>query len=178
MSCCFFKVIRQIPMSYGLMILNQSYSRQTVMANWIHWSLWNNAQSLKRHRRGALLFLEVVCLIPCSQGQGGKIDDLPPVSSFPDYNSNLYLRIAMKWHTELLKAWSGSLFFFEVIYQISRSHLLKIDLDLIWARSQGRLQYQIPQFALLLIWTHLNTICCSCQLPYVRNDTMYWWLSK
>ena len=34
---------------------------------WIHWWLWNDAQSLKQHRRGALLFLKGIRQISRSQ---------------------------------------------------------------------------------------------------------------
>ena len=40
---------------------------QTVTPVWIHQWLWNDAQSLKYHRRGALLFCKVLCHILRSQ---------------------------------------------------------------------------------------------------------------
>ena len=41
---------------------------RTVTPVWIHWWLWNDTQSLKQHRRGALLFFEVICQISRSHG--------------------------------------------------------------------------------------------------------------
>ena len=53
----FFKVIRQIARSHGLKkssILTRIERFQAVTPVWIHWWLWNNAQSLTQYRRGAL----------------------------------------------------------------------------------------------------------------------------
>ena len=41
---------------------------RTVTAGWIPGWLWNDAQSLKWHRRGALLFFEIICQISRSHG--------------------------------------------------------------------------------------------------------------
>ena len=41
---------------------------RTVTPVWIHQWLWNDAQSLKQHTRGALLFFKVICQIARSQG--------------------------------------------------------------------------------------------------------------
>ena len=41
---------------------------RTVTPVWIHWWLWNDTQSLKQHRRGALLFFDVICQISRSHG--------------------------------------------------------------------------------------------------------------
>ena len=41
---------------------------QTVTPAWICGWLWNDAQSLKQHRRGALLFFKVICHISGSHG--------------------------------------------------------------------------------------------------------------
>ena len=56
----FLKVIRHISRSHGTKtsILTQIGRFQTVTLVWIHWWLWNDAQNLKRHRRGALLFFQ------------------------------------------------------------------------------------------------------------------------
>ena len=35
---------------------------------WINWQLWNDAQSLKWHKSGALLFFKVICQISWSHG--------------------------------------------------------------------------------------------------------------
>ena len=40
----------------------------TVTLDWIHWWLWNDAKSLKQHRRGALMFFKVIRQISRSHG--------------------------------------------------------------------------------------------------------------
>ena len=52
----FFKVIRQISRSHGtkIIVLTQIWHFWTVTPVWIHWWLWNDAQSLKQHRGGSL----------------------------------------------------------------------------------------------------------------------------
>ena len=66
----FFKVIRQISRSHGskIVILTKIGRFRTVTPVWIHWWLWNDAQSLKQHRRGALLFFKVIRQISRSHG--------------------------------------------------------------------------------------------------------------
>ena len=59
----FFKVTRQISWSHGTktsLILTQIERFRTVIPVRIHWWLWNDAQSLKQHRRGSLLFFKVI----------------------------------------------------------------------------------------------------------------------
>ena len=59
----FFKVIRQISRSHGTKkspILTRIERFRTVTLVWIHRWLWNDASSLKQHRRGALLFFKVI----------------------------------------------------------------------------------------------------------------------
>ena len=71
----FFKVIRQISRSYGykMSILTQirrfrtatqvrinQLLRNDVTPVWIHWWLWNDAQSLYRNRKCALLISKVI----------------------------------------------------------------------------------------------------------------------
>ena len=41
---------------------------RTVTLVWIHWWVWNDAQSLKQHRRDALTFFKVVCQTSRSHG--------------------------------------------------------------------------------------------------------------
>ena len=41
---------------------------QIVTPVWIHWWLWNDAQSLKQHRLGAILFFKVIRQISRSHG--------------------------------------------------------------------------------------------------------------
>ena len=50
---------------------------RTVTAVWIQWWLWNDAQSLKQHRRGALLFFKVIHQIWRSS-HGTKIGNFDP----------------------------------------------------------------------------------------------------
>ena len=49
-------------------ILTRIERFRTVTLVWIHWWLWNDAQSLKQHRRGALLFFKVIAQISRSHG--------------------------------------------------------------------------------------------------------------
>ena len=55
----------------------------TVTPVWIHWWLWNDAHSLKQHRRGALLFFKPSVKfkkkIEFRGHRGCKIDDLNPI---------------------------------------------------------------------------------------------------
>ena len=67
----FFKVICQISRSHVTKkssILTWIERFRTVTLVWIHWWQWNDAQSLKQHKRGALLFLKVICQISRSHG--------------------------------------------------------------------------------------------------------------
>ena len=61
--------------------------------------LWNDAQSLKQHRGGALLFFEVIRQI--SRSFGTKIANFERNWAFPDCNSSLNSLMAMKWCTKL-----------------------------------------------------------------------------
>ena len=61
--------------------------------------LWNDAKSLKWHRRGALLFFKVIHQI--SRSHGAKKGRFWPEFSVTDYNSNLNRPMAMKWCTKL-----------------------------------------------------------------------------
>ena len=83
-------------------ILTQIRRFQTVTPVWIHQWLWNDAQSLKQHRRGALLFFKVFRQI--SRTLGGKIVDFDPNWAFPDCNSSLNSPMAMKCYTKLEEA--------------------------------------------------------------------------
>ena len=68
----FFKVIRQISRSHGkkidFAILTQIRRFRIVTPVWIHQWLRNDAQRLKLHRRGTLLFFKVICQIWRSNG--------------------------------------------------------------------------------------------------------------
>ena len=67
----FFKVIHQVwkvTQDKKLPILTQIRRFWTITPVWIHRWLWNDAQSLKQHKRGALLFSKVICQISRSHG--------------------------------------------------------------------------------------------------------------
>ena len=61
---------------------------------------WNDAQSLKQHRTGALLFFKVIRQISRSRGTK-KSPIFPSNLAFPDCNSSLSSLMAMKWCTKL-----------------------------------------------------------------------------
>ena len=73
---------------------------RTLIPVWIHIWWWNDAQSLKQHRRGALLFFKVICQISRSHGWK-KIIYFDPNWVFVDSNSSLNSTMAMKWCTKL-----------------------------------------------------------------------------
>ena len=79
-------------------ILTRIERFRTVTLVWIDWWLWNDARSLKQHRRGALLFFEVIRQI--SMSHKTKITDFDPNWAFPDSNSSLNSRMALKWWTK------------------------------------------------------------------------------
>ena len=92
----FFKVIRQILRSHGTKIspiLTRIECFLTVIPVSINWWLWNDAQSLKQHRRHALLFFKVICQISRSCR---KKADFDPNWAFPYYNSSLNSLMALK----------------------------------------------------------------------------------
>ena len=99
------------------MILTPIERFRTVTPVWIHRQLQNDAQSLKGHRRGALLFFELICQILRSQGQ--KNADLAPIWAFLDDNSNLNSKMAIKWHIAFRNMEEILLFF----YGFGRVHL-------------------------------------------------------
>ena len=85
----------------------------------IHRWLWNYAQSLKQPRRGALFFFQGH-LSYFKVTRDKKITDFDPNCGFPDCKSSLNSPMDLKWCTKL-----DVVLFFNVIYQISRSHGLK-----------------------------------------------------
>ena len=95
---------------------------RTVTPVWIHPWLWNEAQSLKQHRIGALSIFEVIRKLlkfQCHLGQ--KIAHFDP-------NWAVTARIHWwEWNDAQNLIWykRGALLFFGVIHQISRSHGLK-----------------------------------------------------
>ena len=76
----FFKVIHQISRSHWTksLILTRIECFQTVTPFWIHWWLWNDAQSLIFYRRGALFFSR--SFIKFQGHRGWKIHDLNSIS--------------------------------------------------------------------------------------------------
>ena len=82
-------------------ILTQIGRFRTVTLVWIHWWLWNEAQtrSLKQHRRGALLFFKIIRQISGSHGTKNCRVDLN--WAFLDCNSSLNSPMALKWCTKL-----------------------------------------------------------------------------
>ena len=79
-------------------ILTQIGRFRTVTPVWIHQWLWNDAQSLEQHRRGALLFSRSSAKFQGRTGQ--KIADFDPNWAFPDCNSILNSLMALKWCTK------------------------------------------------------------------------------
>ena len=63
-------------------ILTQIRRFRTVTPVWIHQWLWNDTQSLKQHRRGALAFFKVIRQI--SRSHRTKNADFDPSWGFPD----------------------------------------------------------------------------------------------
>ena len=66
----------------------QIWEFPTMSPVWIHSWLRNDAQCFKWHRRGALLFLDVIRQISRSLGPK-KLYDFAPKLAFPDCNSSL-----------------------------------------------------------------------------------------
>ena len=124
-------------------ILSRIERFPTVTPLWIHRWLGNDAQSLKWHRRKR-------CPIVLQAHQSNFKVTRDEKSTiwlwFPDDNSNLNSRLAMKWHTELLWAWKR----FPTVFRCHPSNFditqpAKIeDLDLCWAKLQGRSQLSNP----------------------------------
>ena len=82
-------------------ILTQIGCFQTVTPVWINPWLWNDAQSLKQHKTGALLLFKVIRQISRSHGTKKEIADFDPNWAFPDCNFSLNSLMAMKWCKKL-----------------------------------------------------------------------------
>ena len=82
-----------------LSILTQFGCFRTVTPVWIHQWLWNDAQSLKQHRGGALLFCQGHPSI-FFRSFGTKNADFYPNCSFPECNSSLNIPMALKCCTK------------------------------------------------------------------------------
>ena len=81
------------------LILTQIGRFWTITPVWIQWWLWNDAQSLKQHRKVALLFFKFIRQI--SRSHGTKMDNFEPNWAFPDCNYSLNSPTALKWCTKL-----------------------------------------------------------------------------
>ena len=106
-------------------ILTQIGRFRTVTPVWIHWWLWNNAQNLKQHRRGALLFFKVFCQISRSH----LTKKISPILTRIERFQALTLVRIQRWSSNDAQSLTwykrAVLLFFEVIHQISSSHGLK-----------------------------------------------------
>ena len=95
-------------------VLTQSGCFRTLTPVWIQWWLWNDAQSLKQHRRGALLFFKVIW------------DKKSPLFTRIERFRDVTLVLIYCWLSNdaqsLKQHRRGALLFFKVICQISRSH--------------------------------------------------------
>ena len=80
-------------------ILTQIGRFQTVTPVWIHQWVRNDAQSLKKDRGGALMFLKDISQISRSHGRRNADFDLN--LGLPDCNSSLNSPMALKWCTQL-----------------------------------------------------------------------------
>ena len=81
-------------------ILTQIGHFRTVTPVWIQWWLWHDAQSLKQHKRGALLCFKVICQISRSH-RTKKLANFDPNWAFPDCYSSLNSPTDLKWCTKL-----------------------------------------------------------------------------
>ena len=97
-----FQTIFQTWRSHGTtknIILTQFGRFRTVTLVWIHQWLWNDAQSLRQHRRGAILFFNEMSSIKFQGHMGLKIADFDTKWTFQDRNSSLNSPMALKWCT-------------------------------------------------------------------------------
>ena len=118
---------------------------RTVTPVWIQWWLWNDAHSLKQHRRGGVLFFKVIHQISRSHGTKKSGQFLPKLSV-----SRLQIQFEFTDGFEIEhKAWRSME---EVPYCFLRSSInlqghkgWKIDdLNPIWVRLLGRSQLSNP----------------------------------
>ena len=94
---------------------------RTLTPVWIHWWLWNYAQSLKQHRRGALLFFEVIRQITRSHGTK-KLPILTQIERFRTVTPIWIHQWLWNVAQSLKQQRRDALLFSKVIHQISRSH--------------------------------------------------------
>ena len=146
-------------------ILTQIGRFRTVTPVRIHWWLWNDVQSVKQHRRGALSFFKVIRQISRSHGTKNR-------HFWPELNvSGLLLRCEF---TTGFEAWCN---IEQVPYYFSRSSIKfqshtgwKIDgLDQIWARLLGRSQLSNPSDLSCFVVLNLFTRTVMVLLEKVAN---------
>ena len=140
----FYKVIRQIPMSHGTkksLNLDPNWAFPDCNSSmewpvwiqiwpvwwpvWIHISWWNDAQSLMLLRRGALLFFKVIRQISKSHSSKNRRIWPSQIGRFRTVTP-VWIHQWLRNDAQSLKQhWRGTLLFFKVIRQISRSHSSK-----------------------------------------------------
>ena len=94
---------------------------RTVNLVWIDWWLWNDAQRLKQHRRGALLFFKVICQISRSH-RTKKSRILTRNERFRTVTPVWIHQWRWNDAQSLASHRRVALLFFKVIHRISRSH--------------------------------------------------------
>ena len=102
-------------------ILTQIGRFRTVTQVWIYQWLWNDAQSLKQHRGGALLIFKVICQISRSHGTK-KLPSLTWIEHFRTVTPVWIHPWLWNDAQSLMYYRRGALLFSKVIHQISRSH--------------------------------------------------------
>ena len=107
-----------------LPILTRNERFRAVTLVWIYRWLWNDAQSLKQCRRGALLFFKVIHQISKSQGTK-KSPILTRIERFRTVTP-IWIHLWL-WNNaqSLMSHRTVALLFFKVIHQISRSQETK-----------------------------------------------------
>ena len=122
--CCFLRLSVKLQghtAKQKSSILTQIGHFRTVTPVWIHQWLRNDAQSLKYHRRGALLFfkLEEVpygfswSYVKLQGHMGKKFVDFDLNYALPNCNSSLNSPMAMKWSKKLAVALKRCLIVFQ-----------------------------------------------------------------
>ena len=106
MSYCFSRssVKFQGHMAKKFLIVSQIGFFRKVTPVWIHRWVWNDAQNLKYHRRGALLFFKVIHQI--SRSRGTKNCQFDPSWEFRDCYSSFNLPMATQWCPKLEVAYN------------------------------------------------------------------------
>ena len=136
----------------------------TITPVWIHQWLWNDAQSLKWYRRGALMFFKVICQI--SRSHGTQIHQFWPKLSISRLHQILWAHGPKNW-------WFGS-------------NLSKITRPVVAIKSL-RFAYCFFSAHQALIWNQV-LISISYQshskpdpwhlsiMPKVQCGSLFWWL--